>query len=62
LEEEESLISQHRSHIDDIVAMVKDEMNLLNSVDKPGSDVQTYVQDLDKILLGKMSLIQTLRE
>jgi kinesin family member 2/24 len=62
LEEEESLISKHRSHIDDIVAMVKDEMNLLNSVDKPGSDVQTYVQDLDKILLGKMSLISTLRE
>ena len=39
LEEEESLITTHRSHIDEIVSIVKDEMSLLNVVDKPGSDV-----------------------
>jgi kinesin family protein 2/24 len=39
LEEEESLITNHRSHIDEIVSIVKDEMSLLNVVDKPGSDV-----------------------
>lgn len=43
LEEEESLISNHRSHIDEIVSIVKDEMNILNIVDKPNSDVDQYV-------------------
>jgi kinesin family protein 2/24 len=39
LEEEESLITNHRSHIDEVVSIVKEEMTLLNIVDKPGSDV-----------------------
>lgn len=37
-------------------------MNLLAQVDKPGSDVEKYVQDLDRVLLGKMSMITSLRE
>ena len=36
-------------------------MELLNQVDKPGSDVQKYVQDLDKYLLNKISVITSLR-
>lgn len=40
LEEEEQLIHSHRSHIDEVVSVVKDEMHLLNEVDKPGSDVE----------------------
>jgi kinesin family protein 2/24 len=39
LEEEEELIGSHRQHIDDLVDMVKQEMILLNEVDKPGSDI-----------------------
>lgn len=40
LEEEEALTSKHRSHIDEVVSVVKDEMALLNEVDKPGSDIE----------------------
>lgn len=37
-------------------------MNLLNVVDKPGSDVEKYVSDLDRELLRKISVISKLRE
>ena len=47
LEEEEELINGHRKHIDDLVDVVKQEMILLNDVDKPGSDVEDYVNNLD---------------
>lgn len=47
LEEEEELINSHRKHIDDVVEFVKQEMLLLNEVDKPGSDVEEYVKGLD---------------
>jgi kinesin family protein 2/24 len=50
LEEEEELITGHRRHIDDVVDLVKQEMALLNDVDKPGSDVEAYVAHLDKLL------------
>ena len=40
LEEEEQVIKGHRRHIDDVVDLVKEEMTLLNEVDKPGSDVE----------------------
>jgi kinesin family protein 2/24 len=44
LEEEETLINSHRKHIDEVVDQVKEEMVLLNEVDKPGSDVEEYVK------------------
>lgn len=62
LEEEEALIANHRQHIDDVVLIVKDEMNLLDQVDQPGSDVEQYVTDLDRILLNKIDIISKLRE
>ena len=40
---------------------VKDEMTLLNEVDKAGSDVERFVVDLDKILAKKMKMIADLR-
>ena len=67
LEEEESLISNHRGHIDQMVELVKQvvivihiqqEMMLLHNVDKPGSDVDEYVKGLDQILLTKLEEIQ----
>ncbi len=36
-------------------------MNLINEVDKPGSDIDNYVVNLDKVLLEKMKNISTLR-
>jgi len=37
-------------------------MVLLNEVDKPGSDVEEYVTNLDKILVQKMEMIMNIRE
>ena len=62
LEEEEEVILGHRKHIDDVVDLVKQEMQLLNEVDKPGSDVSEYVSDLDKVLLEKIKLIEEMRK
>ena len=62
LEEEEQLIHSHRTHIDEVVGIVKEEMQLLNEVDKPGSDVEVYVKGLDRVLLKKMQIISDVRE
>jgi kinesin family protein 2/24 len=62
LEEEEELIGTHRTHIDDVVDLVKQEMMLLHDVDKPGSDIEEYVNSLDAILLHKMELIGLVRQ
>ena len=61
LEEEEQLIHSHRTHIDEVVSRVKDEMQLLNEVDKPGSDVEDYAKRLDNVLLSKIKIITGLR-
>ena len=47
LKEEETLLSHHRGHIDENVELVKKQMGILNEVDKPGSDVEKYVDDLE---------------
>lgn len=62
LAEEEDVIAGHRSHIDDCVELVKKEMMLLHEVDKPGSDVDEYVKNLDGILLHKINIIADLRK
>lgn len=62
LEEEEELITGHRRHIDDVVDLVKQEMALLNEVDKPGSDVEQYVASLDRLLTEKIAMITGMRK
>jgi len=37
-------------------------MNLINEVDKPGSDIDNYVVNLDKVLLEKMKNITIIRQ
>jgi kinesin family protein 2/24 len=61
LSEEEEVIGLHRQHIDDMVELIKQEMMLLHEVDKPGSDVDEYVDSLDAILLHKIEIINILR-
>ena len=61
LAEEEEFINDHRTHIDDIVEFVKQEMILINEVDKPGSDIDSYVTSLDKILKEKAERIEKTR-
>lgn len=36
-------------------------MMLLHEVDKPGSDIEDYVLQLDNVLLHKMELISVVR-
>lgn len=61
LQEEDELLGSHKTFIDSTVNLVKDEMNLLHEVDKPGSDVEQYIANLDVILKSKMDMIHTLR-
>lgn len=61
LSEEEELITAHRQHIDSMVELIKEEMMELNGVDRPGSDVDTYVTALDRILTAKENNIKEIR-
>lgn len=61
LKEEETLLSHHRSHIDENVELVKKQMGILNEVDKPGSDVERYVDGLEEILNFEMKKIMDLK-
>lgn len=62
LAEEEDLINSHRKMIDDLVDMIKHQMGLLNEVDKPGSDVDNYVRELDMVLGIKEDMIKGIRD
>ena len=62
LAEEEDLINSHRKMIDEMVDMIKHQMGLLNEVDKPGSDVDNYVRELDTVLSIKEDMIKNIRE
>ena len=62
LKEEEDLIKRHREHIDANVELVKKQMNMLNDVDKPGSDVETYTDELDGLLDHHMAMISGLKD
>jgi len=61
LEEEEEIIASHKQQIDEIVEMVKQEMQILQEVDKPGSDIEAYASSLDSILAQKLETISSLR-
>jgi kinesin family protein 2/24 len=37
-------------------------MAILKEVDKPGSDVENYVEKLDQILIGKIEKMEELRK
>ena len=50
LAKEEELISAHRGHVDAMVELMKEEHDLVNDVDQPGSMVEDYVDGLDRVL------------
>ena len=62
LAEEEDLINSHRKMIDEMVDMIKHQMALLSDVDKPGSDVDHYVRELDSVLNIKEDMIKGIRD
>ena len=51
LTEEEDLIENHKQHVNEIINIEKDEMNLISEVDISGSDVESYIEKLDSMLL-----------
>lgn len=57
LTEEEDLIENHKQHVNEIINIEKDEMNLISEVDKSGSDVESYIEKLDTMLLQKTQMI-----
>jgi kinesin family protein 2/24 len=62
LSEEEDLIEKHKEHVNEIINCEKQEMQLITEVDKSGSDVEEYVQNLDKLLMDKLRKIIDLRK
>jgi hypothetical protein len=61
LEDEEQLIFKHNASCKESIQIVEKEMAILKEVDKPGSDVEVYVEKLDKILMQKIEKMQELR-
>mmetsp|Transcript_9549 Transcript_9549/g.18604 ORF Transcript_9549/g.18604 Transcript_9549/m.18604 type:complete len:505 (-) Transcript_9549:4248-5762(-) len=61
LEEEEALVGTHKRMIDSMVDLIKVQMAMLNEIEKPGSDVQQYIRELESILNQKEHQIGALR-
>ena len=60
--EEDEMIAFHRSHIDNMVYRLKEQMEALNAVDVPGSDVDRYATTLAHTLKSQEQEIVVLRE
>ncbi|KAK9817319.1 hypothetical protein WJX74_001829 [Apatococcus lobatus] len=61
LEDEDELIAAHRRQIEDTMAIVRLEMNLLAEVDQPGSAIDTYLQKLGGVLEQKAQATRELQ-
>ncbi|XP_078439706.1 P-loop containing nucleoside triphosphate hydrolases superfamily protein isoform X2 [Wolffia australiana] len=61
LEEEEALIAAHRKEIEDTMEIVREEMKLLAEVDRPGSLIDNYVNQLSFVLSRKAAGLVTLQ-
>lgn len=62
LEDEEQLIFKHNASCKEGIQIVEKEMALLKEVDKPGSDVEQYVEKLDQVLVMKIKKMIELRK
>jgi len=62
LTEEEDLIEMHKQHVDEVINVEKTEMALISEVDKSGSDIEEYVNNLDGMLVKKMMMIAAVRK
>ncbi len=61
LQEEETLIESHRTHIDVMMELIKRQMRELNEVDRPGSHIAEYCRNLDDILNQQVQKISEFR-
>ena len=62
LGDEEALVAAHRGFVDFSVQSLQDEMHQLDSIDQPGSDVDAYVEFLDRVLKQKSAALASLKE
>ena len=62
LKGEDEFIDAHKSHIDNMVEYIKREMKFIHEVDKPGSDIEEYTNNLDKLLAQEIQTITNLRK
>ena len=61
LKEEDDFIAEHKNHIDHMVESIKSEMNYIHQVDKPGSNIELYTSNLDKLLAKEIETITNLK-
>jgi len=61
LKEEDDFIAEHKNHIDHMVESIKSEMNYIHQVDKPGSNIELYTSNLDKLLAKEIETITSLK-
>ena len=61
LKEEDNFINEHKNHIDEMVQSLKDEMTGLHEVEKPGSNIEEYTNNLDKLLTKEIETIIKLK-
>jgi kinesin family protein 2/24 len=61
LEDEEVVIAAHRRQIEDTMDSVREEMTLLQEVDRPGSAIDDYVTGLTAILAARAASIAELQ-
>ncbi|PKA62960.1 Diatom spindle kinesin 1 [Apostasia shenzhenica] len=61
LEEEEALIAAHRKEIENTMEIVREEMNILADVDRPGSQIDSYVSQLSFLLSRKAAGLVSLQ-
>jgi kinesin family member 2/24 len=62
LKEEEELIKNHKTHIDNIMEKVKGEMELIQEASGPKSELEDYINNLEGILDEKETLVEGLQK
>eukprot|EP00201_Polytomella_parva_P011500 CAMPEP_0175068112 /NCGR_PEP_ID=MMETSP0052_2-20121109/17490_1 /TAXON_ID=51329 ORGANISM="Polytomella parva, Strain SAG 63-3" /NCGR_SAMPLE_ID=MMETSP0052_2 /ASSEMBLY_ACC=CAM_ASM_000194 /LENGTH=843 /DNA_ID=CAMNT_0016335103 /DNA_START=194 /DNA_END=2725 /DNA_ORIENTATION=- len=58
--EEESLVSFHRSKLEEDMELMRREMTLLQEVDQPGSEIDDYVSQMTQLLMVKKRSVEEL--
>eukprot|EP00736_Rhodelphis_marinus_P013936 Rmarinus@m.2240 len=62
LAEEDELIMAHRNQISALMEFMREDMDLLNQMDKPGSSIDTYLEKMSDILERKCETIKSLQD
>eukprot|EP00236_Picocystis_salinarum_P003477 CAMPEP_0183829004 /NCGR_PEP_ID=MMETSP0807_2-20130328/3085_1 /TAXON_ID=88271 /ORGANISM="Picocystis salinarum, Strain CCMP1897" /LENGTH=499 /DNA_ID=CAMNT_0026074211 /DNA_START=505 /DNA_END=2004 /DNA_ORIENTATION=- len=61
VEQEEEIISEHKSIVEETMLAMREEMNLLAEVDNPGCVMDDYVLRLDDLLTHRIKRLQQLQ-